>query len=335
MKLAITMLILSILIPAGFAAIRYGIGTDYFSYGILNDNIKVLNIWDYFTIGIKNYFIEPLFYLLCRIVFLFGGNIHVVFFWGELLIIVLIFLAFKEFGLGEYSPFALLLYYLLFFAPSMNIVRQIISLSFFAYSIALFQNKKIKLSICMFLCAIGFHLTIIVGIPVYFLFDFANAKINKYRDRIYLVMLVLAPLVVSLIIKIALNIPLINSYFLKYELQDPGLFNIGYLLPIIPPYMLCVLLGGKDFLVKEKNLLFIGLFQVILGYFGYYVEWASRLVFYVKFIDVILMSKLVIFSKRDKKMMNASVIIIFYLLYFLYYYYYLNQNWIFPLQIIF
>lgn len=327
-------MLISVLIPSIFSSIRYIVGTDYQMYFDIYEYIKKLSVVRFFTVGRATYNIEPFYYFLSRAVYLIGGNFHTVLFLIEFISVLFVILSFKEFQLGKYSAFALLLYYLSLFAPTMNVMRQGIAISFTLYSIALFLNKKYKLSALSFLIAFLWHYSAIVVLPVYFLYDFKNNRINKYRDICYCAVILLAPVIIQGLIFVGKLVPFLNYYFEKYGLQSPGFFNVGYLITIIPIYILILLIGGKKFWEKEKKLFFISFFQIFIGYAGYYMTWASRLTLYLKIIDIIIVSKLIISLDKSRRY-KILLIVAYYFLYFIYYYYILNQNNIFPIFTIF
>ena len=155
-KLSIVLTMIPLLLISVF---RYGVGSDYFEYERLFNEINATDTNRY----------EFLFSLLNRFIYKLGMPFH-----GFIVIAALIFVILVILAIHRDSPYIALSIFLLFsmsfFFQSLNIVRQMVGCAICLYSIKYIEEKKIiKYVTCMVL-AFGFHSTSIIFIPVYFLF---------------------------------------------------------------------------------------------------------------------------------------------------------------------
>jgi len=112
-------LLLTLFIPSFFAGVRYGIGTDYFAYERIFNNLKCgYEVRTEFGYNLINYLIAKL-----------GGNIQHVFFVVSLLTILFMYLSLYEYKDKISVGLGIFVFMLLYYQSSYNVVRQFLAVS--------------------------------------------------------------------------------------------------------------------------------------------------------------------------------------------------------------
>lgn len=184
-----SLIIIGILIPcllAGFRADIIGTDVNVYVKPIFEAALKTNNLNDFFNEKwyviwryeyVSNY--EIGFTLLVYVITKIFASLSFVLFIIQVLIIVPIYKALEYFRDKLPIWFGLLIFYLLFFNASLNMMRQWIAMSFLLYSIKyLVRNEKIKYFIIVF-CAMIFHTSSLLGFLIYVIYVFLMKKSNK------------------------------------------------------------------------------------------------------------------------------------------------------------
>lgn len=200
------------------AALRYGIGTDYFDY------VEIYCVW--IPRGGK-FTIEPIFYYLNKLIYYFACNEYQWFFIISS-IIYMFFTFCSIYRMSEKPEFSIFLlvamtYYLSFF----NTTREHIGCSILLYSVYYLEKKDIKRFIFWVVIATGFHYTC-------FLFAFALIFI-KYELTPKKVLIWSCVFIASQSIIIALiNKVLANSLrYSKYLYANNAVFSYNSILGVM------------------------------------------------------------------------------------------------------
>lgn len=335
-KLKYIFFFLTIIIPSIFAAIRFNVGSDYQSYVLIYENIKIFSIIEYFTYYVNIYTTEPLFYLLCRLVYIVGGNLYVFLFVCELIIMLFIILGIMNFNFKKYNELALFIYFLSLFPLSLNIIRQAIAISIAFYAVSLFFKEKYFYTFIYIVISTCFHFSALFFLLIYLFYPFdIEDKYIKIKDYVYVFFIIVTPFSTYLFIHLLQYIPLVNKYIKDYGIIL-GNGGIGFLINIVPILFILIKFGKKEFLKNNKILMFLYLLQIPFGYLGYYVPWSVRLVYYLKVLELVLIPQLIMFLKEEKeKKIVLLIILSYYVLQYVYLFIYLNQNETFPYKTIF
>lgn len=219
--------ILAILIPTFFFSVRYGIGTDYFNYLALYSDV-------YNGIDIK---IEWAYKYLSKFVASFGGSIEVLFFIVSLIMILFIYLTLKDNHKIISPGVGMFVFMLLYYQYSFNIMRQMIAASIILYSIKYIKDRKfIKFMLFIFIAS-GFHITALIMVPIYFLYELLGKKKRKLISSItFLIALVVVLSLDKILIPILNRFESLQQYIWYLEIKssvDPDLGFILYELPIL------------------------------------------------------------------------------------------------------
>ena len=208
----------AILIPAFFAGIRYGIGTDYnLTY------VKCFNTCRTGQYAGNEY--EYLFFGLNYLVSLMGGNVNTVLF-----IAAIITLAMYTKGLLYYTEsvsagFSYLFFLFLFYNNLLNNTRQWVALSIVFYGIHYCFKKDFKKYLVSIIIAMGFHISAACALPLYFVFS----RIEKNKSE-----LKAGTSIISNIRNIAIIIVVFFFVFLsQYAVLLLERVGLGYYIPYL------------------------------------------------------------------------------------------------------
>lgn len=150
------------------SAIRYEVGTDWIVYDAFFTRINE---------GTE-YFKEPLFNLLNKLLYLFTQDSQWIFVVSAVLSLSFTFLAiYKQ---SMYIPFSILLFFLsTVYFNSLNQVRQAIAMSIFLFASQYIWKRDWKKYLLWILLATGMHLSALIYVPIYFIYGW-KAEIKKH-----------------------------------------------------------------------------------------------------------------------------------------------------------
>lgn len=191
-----------------FAAIRYGIGYDYYGYMACCKHL----VQDY---TIDRF--EPLSRVLVEVSY--RTHFQVFFIISSFLTIFPVFLACKKLSVNP--AFSLLIFFLhpSLYLNSLSIVRNAIAISIVLYAIVLLVNKKLKWSICLIIVAMLFHKSAFIAFLIYPLY---YIKINrKMHLMLYIVSFALSVWVANVITQHAREL-VILQYAEHYIVDKAG-----------------------------------------------------------------------------------------------------------------
>lgn len=148
--------------PLVVAALRYNVGTDYFTtYYTGFYRIQAGIDFDQFEIG---------YWLMNKVVQLFTDNVFVMFAIAALLFVGFTYAAINS--LSENVALSILLFMLTrYYFIGMNAVRQFIALAVFAYAMRYVIGRDMRRYLIFSCFAISFHISTIVLVPMYWLIN--------------------------------------------------------------------------------------------------------------------------------------------------------------------
>lgn len=172
---------IALIIPSALAGMRdFSIGTDVEVYG---------NYWFEFTTGKSfiNYIkwatsssIGFLYAVLNYVVASFTDNVHWFYFFLMLITIWFVYLGVVGFRDKISVPFAMFVYYILFYNSSLNILRQSVAIAIILFSYRFISQKQILHFLICWLIAFLFHssaIVMILLIPIYFVSNLKNKRL--------------------------------------------------------------------------------------------------------------------------------------------------------------
>jgi hypothetical protein len=204
MTISKTIVFMLLFIPA---ALRYGIGTDYFSY------VRIFGLSKY---SFNDLHVEYSYYILNRFFAIRNYDVQWVFAIMAFLTLFFLFLATPRKTFFLILPF----YFCLFYGESYNIVRQALVITIGYYAIQLYQQKKLIKSLAVLGFATFFHKSAFFYIPI-ILFSFL--RITKKCAVISFLLLLVFGFVADEFIESVFN--QMNAYNIMYASYAYSRFN--------------------------------------------------------------------------------------------------------------
>lgn len=179
-----------------FAAIRYGIGYDYYGYNSVIEGRQpdyVLERW------------EPLSQYLARFCMNIG-NSQLFFIVTSILSLLPIYIVTKKLSISSEFSFGIYLLFPMFFLESIGVIRNGVAYSISLLTYYFLYRKKIVYALLFFVISIGFHMSSIITILLFPLYYIVH---NKNFNRIAYIASLLGS---------AFIIPIISTFFSTGEL---------------------------------------------------------------------------------------------------------------------
>lgn len=279
--------IISFMISFLSAALRYGIGTDYF--------YTYVPYFKWINSGVREYG-EVGFNFLNKFIGFFTTDYQWLFFVTSFIILLFIYKAIWD-NSEDVLQSVLLIYVGQSYFYSMNMVRQSIAISIILYSYKFLKDKKyIKLLICI-VCASLFHSSALVLIPI-FAISMLNISILK-KIIIFIILFALQPVFYKALI-------LLLGYTKYGWYYTEGLFKEGISILLVLQNIIILVL---DFyyqkiysrkITKEykilSNINFIGVCLMILSC---NIPLVFRIIRYCTIFQILLIPKLLNLSDND------------------------------------
>lgn len=312
----------AVLLPCILAGFRYGVGVDYFNYNHMYQMYADLSFSEYLNSSARAEFAV---YIMSKIASLFNSSR----------------LFFALFAFVIYAPvakmiiqredkkdtFFLALFFLMSsFSTGLNIMRQVAAASILLYSMKYVFDRKLKKFVLMVIIASMFHISAIIILPLYFMWD-KEEKFNLFKIKPWVIIVAYCV--------VALNLPnllqLLGGRFVEYATGEIQGRNLSILLNCI--WMAIYLLFNKQ-ITKNRTQNGLYIFMIVIGtilsFTGIINIFLKRSAIYFNYPDFILLTQL-------KNIFNLKSRGLFYLLVtgysmfmFVLTYYILGQTGIFP-----
>jgi transmembrane protein EpsG len=325
----------SLLIPILIGSLRYGVGTDYFTYVSLFENIKNQSFTDYITDGPT----EIGFYVLGKLSHLITGNETFLFASFSVLTVLFFYLGLKNYKLAH-KPLIFFLFLLTIYPGSFNIMRQsaAAAICFYAFSFIL-NRKPIKFTFWA-LIATTLHTSALITIPLYLLaLVSSSGKDNPTVTSFLRVIKSLSPSLILLAVLPFLFV-LIEAIglFSRYEsYQDVDLDGNNYTFLLKLAILGGLVFAAKRIIKSRSDLSFLSLSAIdtVFTILGFIAAPIKRIGMYFSLFPLLLLPKYIdIFSDRLGKFMCYTLLIGFGVAFFVISYYALNQADILPYKTI-
>lgn len=308
------------------SALRYGFGADYYTYSDAFVRIQNGIMTDKFEWGYK---------FLNIVIGKLGMPFHVLLFAVATFNLILIYKSIEE-NVNKYkwlSIFLYLVYFDLFFY-SLSAIRQSIVISIVMYTFKFIENKNFKKYVSWMLFGSLFHLSALLMIPVYFLYQY----LRKRNFLLTAIVMVGITIIYKLSIKfIGLLQPFVsnklNYYFFVF---DNSIVSYSFIYVIVAEVLMIGWIYFSCFLrkkfCKEENdksymcFLAITLFLClkVFQYMQYY-SLIPRMEMYFYCIFIITIPNFVkAFSPKLRYLLNYSIFVVF-ITNFIFRYYEINK----------
>lgn len=327
---------LSLLIPVIIASIRYGVGTDYFTYVNMFDAIKNQSFQEYITDGPA----EIGFYILGKLSYFISGNEVLLFAMFSIVTVLFFYLGLKRYEIGH-KPLIFFLFLMTIFPGSFNIMRQSAAAAICFYAFSLILNKKPFLFTFWAIIATALHTSAVITIPIYLL-SLIGSRNKNNSTKISLIKIVksLSPsLILLATLPFVFAIIEAIGLFSRYEsYQDLVLDGNNYTFILKLTILIGLLLGAMRLLKTRSDLAFLSLSAVdtVFTVLGFIAAPIKRVGMYFSFFPLLLLPKYIdIFSDKLGKFICYSLLIAFGILFFVISFYVLNQADVMPYRTIF
>lgn len=255
--------VLTIFLPSIFAGLRYGIGTDFFSYRESFYRITIFN---------ENINTEYLYLLINKVIGYLNLDFNCVLFICSFVTTLFIYLTLRDYKSVLNVGLGIFIYMLLYYQVSFNAIRQIMALSVLLFSVRYIFRRKFFHFLVMVIIAMGFHKTAFIYIPLYFLYWLYGS--NKYR---VLKLLSYTSLVIIMMNFSSILYPILSkydafSYYAESYLKSNIDFNLGIgiffrTLPFVIPCLLLWRYFKKDNrFILLFNIFIIGSISLLTAY---------------------------------------------------------------------
>lgn len=306
--LKIFMVLITISIPAFFAGIRYGIGTDYFTYVTIFENIDK-NFSGRAEIGyqILNWIVKSL-----------NGNVHIVFFIISFITIFFVYLFLNDYKMQISVGLGMFVFLLLYYNFSFNAVRSAVSIAISLYSYKFIVSKEQGKFLFYAILSSSFHISAILTIPFYYIYNYFGKK-NKYSRLLIYILIIITMINYDYLLLFASKYVFKNNYYLNYLPTGETNFGIG-LFVIFGPLILPGIVFYKDLNNKNSNfkfyffILITGFILKFVGYFG--GDFLNRIAehFLVSLVWI-APYYFTVFIKRKDKFLFALLVVFWIILY--------------------
>jgi hypothetical protein len=339
--------VLGLAIPILVAALRYNTGIDYSNYTKITELLSGMSP-EYFFASPYSSIFEPATYFIAQISnLLMGGDVLFFAIYAGIAIIPFYF-AIKRIN-PEVTWIAMALYLLIFFAPSLNGIRQFaaISIIFYATTIAYYPKKKDTKSkwlvfVALVLMATFIHSSAIIAliIPLIYWVSQKLAAKTAPKSIIYHALLIVVIFVVAyIVVQNISQIPFLNRYTHYLGWAEEGVsMPMPNIIPKVVPIIIASIFLGKLTKADKRNVFYYTLACVAFGtsLLGFIIPYGYRLSDYFLIFQIPLLINVVNIAKpASRKQIYLLILLAYGLVYFLYSSVLNNSHGIFPYQFIF
>ncbi|GEM_PF-365849 len=323
-------LLLIVFIPVIILGFRYGIGTDYFNYHDYYDRARSLGLASIMQT-------EPLFLLVSYL-----GSLIAQDYYGMLLIVAFLTMYLMVLGLNRFRddfslPMAMLVYLALLYGPSFNIIRQTLAVSVIMLAFRYLEKRRFYAYAITVLVATLFHTSAIICLPLYFINVPKAAALSRTKKLIIVAVILALPFMYLMTTTILSHISYFAGYFKVYDF-----FNYtprwGALLVQVP-VLIPVLFLRKQLAERHEIYdfyIFLFLLEFVAIYYGFYMIWAFRLMYYFFIAQIILIPATLEVLKEKSMRLGLQIYYSYYYIgYFFFTYYMSHSDAIFPYMSIF
>lgn len=304
--------IFTVLVPAFFAGIRYGIGTDYIIYeGVFNEVVNNITITKRSEFG---------YVILNEIIAFFSSNFQILLFVIAVITIGCIYATLYRKKEKINIAFAMFCFMLLFYQMSFNLMRQLLAASILMFATKyLEKNEKLKY-IVMNIIAISIHSVAIIGLPLTFLYKFlTDEKYSKLRYIFYAIMFAIVVGYSFILTPIFSKIPSLFYYmkYITFSYQGIGIGIFRYIILIfIPAFFLKKELKAHD---DIKLFFAISTIGFILWMNSYFSDYIAYRISYTYLINISLILGFYWKNLKCKNQLPVKILVLVTVVFFWYY----------------
>lgn len=302
--------------------LRYGIGTDYFSYEQIYNAVheaSIVNYWSSHKRGVDYFYIEPGYYILNKIFPSYRSLL-----WGTgILLFTLLLIAIKDYSKQINFAFALFIYLSTQYIYALNGMRFAIAIVLILIGYKFLIQNRTKTFVLMVLLASLFHQTALFCLAMVFLKRYKYKGVDGIRNIVLIAMILSFPLLCKFLLEILSHISLFERYFDTFQYSASMTMTISWtwVLHVIPVLLPLIILCGKEiFDAENTDILFrICVMEVPLRMLGLFNTWYTRFARYSQIALVIFVP--LVLSKIQNKQKKA-ILYLYYIAWFVFYFAY-------------
>ncbi len=300
-------IVIGILIPVLFAAFRYQVGTDYLNYLYAYEEACQSKL----SLFINGRFsLEIGLNLVSKISALLGDNKMFFGIFAFLTIYPVVYRVKKNF-INVSLGIAIFWFFMTHFTSSLNVMRQALAASIIFWGFEFIFTGEFKKYVAVVITAMTFHISAVVALPIYFLWDRKEYKVRiNFKVISFLIIVLVASLNISKVIGIVSNLSIFSKYE-TYEMTSVTGENRSFLLKIVS--LIPILFFYKRLSkLDRRNGFFILLMivSVCLEFTGYFSPYVKRIGMYFEFGSFLIWAQLPnLFVKQDRIIVKCMVIL--------------------------
>lgn len=266
----------SLLLLTAVAAVRYGIGTDFYSYtNVYNEMLKVSIGGAPTVVGSGGQTV----WIIAKLASFMGGTVafYALF---ELLTVTLFWLGLREYDLKDHFM-PMFIFVMMFYPTSFNIMRQVLSAAIVFFALRYVYRRKILIFVILVVIASNMHTTAITFLPVYIIWLIIDRKGSRLfidEDRSDATLAA----VYSITAAICLTVPYFitelsgKSHFFYYLNFAEGSSNFSYIISSVLLLLMIVFARKTIYGDMKMNMLLIlaalGTGIDAIGYFSFDIK---------------------------------------------------------------
>lgn len=222
-KIAIVCVCVGLFLPSILSGLRdYSIGTDILLYG---------NRWFYIA-GNTNFLvylkwatssdIGALYALINYVIAAITNNPHAFYFFLTLIEVSIVFLSLLQFRKEISVSFAMLVYYMMFYNISLNILRQSLAISLMIAAYICLCKKGVKAFLIVWLLACMAHASAIVMIIILPLKWYSNKSNSEFKSFLLMSVMIMAVVLYAPLLSFLIRVGFLSARFQNYTLTSQG-----------------------------------------------------------------------------------------------------------------
>jgi transmembrane protein EpsG len=307
------LLLIAFIVPWLAAAIRYDVGSDYFSYIRIYEDIASKGIlWALETLRT-----EPGYALLNWLVFIIFDNKQFVFIITSFFTIGLIFLTIKQHKETANIGIAVFIFLVAYYFWMWTVIRIGLSIAIVFYAYRFIINKDILKYTALVLLASFFHYTALIVWPLYFLIN--STKTNKmiFYSFFYVVAVVL-----FLFFDVLSGAVLSGTKFEAYVNFLGNLSSsLNQIILKLPIYFLLLAYSRTLKAIDKRNIVYLRIYfiGIVLLSLTLWLGIIDRALNYFFIVEVLLVSSLLKMKEINERMLIMSLVCFYYTAIFIYF----------------
>lgn len=243
--------VLAILCGSFLAGVRAAtVGTDVITYGNYIFRLASSSDSPIKLFVIQGSIIEPLYLLLNFVVSRFTHDVHWMYFVLQIIPLSLAYISIARNRENDNLSLSLMVYYLTFYAFSLNGLRQAIAMSLLLFAYQYIYEENFKKYLIVILVAAGFHYSAILFLFLYFIYHYIRKSDHKKISDAVIVLAFVAAIVFSQTI-IRLFVVFVPKYE-RYITSARMSFSLNPFLVRIP-LILIMLIFYKRYQRKDQR----------------------------------------------------------------------------------